>query len=206
MKTLTAAICLLAACTAVRAFGADDLSPEMRTEAIRVAVTSCATCHGPQGVSMSPKFPRLAGQSAAYITAQMKNFKAHTRGDADAIGYMWGMAAPLEDDLIAALADYYSKQRPAGGFSGDAAAGARGKTIYMDGISAAGVPACASCHGANAAGTADFPRLAGQTAQYLIKQLRAFHSNLRDVAVMHSVTTSLSPDNITDVATYLASL
>jgi cytochrome c553 len=207
MKYLAASMLVLSGLTCARAVTAEELSPDARAAALKVAVTVCATCHGPQGVSLSPKFPRLAGQSAAYITAQMKNFKSHTRGDADAIGYMWGMAAPLDDDVIAGLAEYYSKQKPpAGERASDAGAVARGKAIYAEGIAAGGIPPCGSCHGANAAGTADFPRLAGQTEQYLVKQLRAFHSNMRDVAVMHGVTSGLSPANMTDVAAYLASL
>jgi cytochrome c553 len=193
-------------------FGANKLiaeeaiSPELRDAALRVAVGTCATCHGPQGRSISPKFPRLAGQNAGYITAQMKNFKARTRADADAIGYMWGMAAPLDDDLIAALAAYYSAQRPAAGEALPSDEIARGKQIFAEGLSAAGVPACIACHGANAVGTAQFPRLAGQSAQYLLKQLRAFQNNMRDVAVMHGVTASLKPDQMIDVAAYLQSL
>ena len=207
MKYLAASMILLSGLACVRAASAGEVSPEIQAAALRVAVTTCATCHGPQGVSISPKFPRLAAQGASYIITQMKNFKNHTRGDADAIGYMWGMASPVDDDLIEGLADYYSKQKPAAGdTSADSGAVARGKAIYADGIAAAGVPACGSCHGANAAGTADFPRLAGQTSQYLIKQLRAFHTNLRNVAVMHGVTSELSPGNMSDVAAYLSSL
>ena len=207
MKQLAASMFLLAGLVSVRAIAADEVTPEIRADALKVAVTTCATCHGPQGVSISPKFPRLAGQSAAYISAQMKNFKTHARGDADAIGYMWGMAAPVDDEVIAGLADYYSRQKPAAGeIAADSATRSRGKTLYAEGIAASGVPPCASCHGVNAAGTADFPRLAGQTTQYLIKQLRAFHNNMRDVAVMHGVTSGLSDGNMSDVAAYLASL
>jgi cytochrome c553 len=185
---------------------ADEVSPETLRAARAVAVTTCSTCHGPQGRSFAPKFPRLAGQSAEYIAAQMKNFKAHTRGDADALAYMWGMAAPLEDDLIAGLAQYYSAQRPGPGENSDSGAMTRGRAVYAEGVAASGVPACASCHGATAAGVGAFPRLAGQSAQYLLKQLRAFHSNTRDVAVMHGVTTGLSAGNMSDVAAYLASM
>ena len=207
MKHLAASMIVLFGLVGIRAFAADEVSPEIRVAALKVAVTTCATCHGPQGVSISPKFPRLAGQSAAYIAAQMKNFKTHARGDADAIGYMWGMAAPVDDDVIAGLAEYYSKQKPAAGaVGGDAAAKSRGKTIYQEGNAANGVPACASCHGITAAGTTDFPRLAGQTTQYLVKQLRAFHNNMRDVAIMHGVTISLAETDMNDVAAYLASL
>jgi cytochrome c553 len=206
MKYLLPSIAILGVFLGASRVIADDVSPETLRAARAVAVTTCSTCHGPQGRSIAPKFPRLAGQSADYIAAQMRNFKAHTRGDADALAYMWGMAAPLEDDLIAGLAQYYSVQRPGPGHASDAGAMTRGRTVYMEGVAASGVPACATCHGANAAGVGAFPRLAGQSEQYLLKQLHAFHSNMRDVAVMHGVTTGLSPDNMNDVAAYLASL
>jgi len=185
---------------------ADEISPEVRDSAQHVAVTICATCHGPQGHSISPKFPNLAGQHAAYLIAQMNNFKSHTRGDPDALGYMWGMAAPLDDDLISGLAAYYSAQRPAAGRSSDPAATARGKEVYANGVAAEGIPACGICHGPTAAGTDEFPRLAGQSAQYLLKQLRSFQSNLRNVAVMHGVASGLKLNQMTDVAAYLQSL
>jgi len=183
-----------------------DIDPALKSAAQHVAVTTCATCHGPQGRSSAPKFPVLAGQHANYLVAQMKAFKAQTRGDPDALGYMWGMAAPLDDEMIAALADYYSAQTPARGRADDAAAIARGADIFTNGVAATGIPPCASCHGANAAGTDDFPRLAGQHAQYLLKQLRSFQSNLRNVAVMHGVTQELKTPELTAVAAYLQSL
>lgn len=185
---------------------ADEISPELRVAARHVAVTVCASCHGPQGRSISPKFPNLAGQHPAYLVAQLNNFKAHTRGDPDALGYMWGMAAPLDDDLIGALAAYYGAQRPAGGRSPDAAATARGKEIYANGVAADGIPPCGACHGPAAAGTDQYPRLAGQSTEYLLKQLRSFQSNLRNVAVMHGVASGLKTSEMTDVAAYLQSL
>lgn len=185
---------------------AADISPDMRDAAQKVAVTTCATCHGPQGRSFNPKFPRLAGQSASYLVAQMKNFKSQTRGDADALGYMWGMAAPLSDDLIDALAAYYSAQRPGNGESADPALIAHGKEIYEQGVAAEGIPPCVSCHGPNAVGTDDFPRLAGQHVQYLLKQLRSFQNNMRNVAVMHGVASGLQRAQMEAVATYLQSL
>src|SRR5581483_394622 len=89
---------------------ADEPDPQMRQYAQRLAVGVCGTCHGPHGNSEQPKFPRLAGQNANYLIAQLKNFRGQTRGDPDAISYMWGMAQPLSDDTIAALAQYYSTQ------------------------------------------------------------------------------------------------
>ncbi|HEX2789647.1 MAG TPA: c-type cytochrome [Steroidobacteraceae bacterium] len=185
---------------------AAEIDAVNRAAGERVAIGTCATCHGPQGHSYSPKFPVLAGQHANYLVAQLQAFKAQTRGDPDALGYMWGMAAPLGDGLMASLADYYSRQVPVAGPTGAAALITRGKDIYQKGDSAAGVPPCAACHGAAAAGTDDFPRLAGQHVQYLIKQLRSFQNNMRNVAVMHGVAQGLHLDDMEAVATYLQSL
>ena len=185
---------------------AEEITAEARLAALKIAVTTCANCHGPQGRSYAPKFPVLAGQHAGYLAAQLHAFKAQTRGDPDALGYMWGMAAPLSDDMITALAAYYSGQTPGPGARGDAAIIARGADIYTKGLAPEGIPPCVGCHGPNAAGTADFPRLAGQHAQYLLKQLRSFQNNLRDVAVMHGVAQGFQIDEMKAVAAYLQSL
>jgi cytochrome c553 len=87
---------------------ADEPDPEARRYAQRLAVAVCGTCHGTRGNSEQPKFPRLAGQNTNYLTAQLKNFRGQTRGDPDAISYMWGMAGPLSDETIGALAQYCS--------------------------------------------------------------------------------------------------
>ena len=172
----------------------------------RIAVGTCTACHGPQGHSYSPKFPVLAGQHTSYLIAQLQAFRAQTRGDADALGYMWGMAAPLDDSMIAGLADYYASQAPRHGSAGDPALIARGKSIYENGDAAQGVPPCVACHGANAAGTDAYPRLAGQHVQYLVKQLRSFQNNMRNVAVMHGVARGLQVNDVEAVATYLQSV
>lgn len=185
---------------------ADELSAEAQSAARHAAVTTCATCHGPQGRSIVPKFPSLAGQHRNYLAAQLKAFKTQTRGDPDALGYMWGMAAPLDEEMIEALAVYYSAQAPGHGHAGDAAEIARGADIYANGVAAEGIPPCIACHGPGAAGSDDFPRLAGQHAQYLLKQLRSFQSNLRNVAVMHGVAKELQAKEMSAVATYLESL
>jgi cytochrome c553 len=174
-----------------------------KLHAQKVAITVCGTCHGPQGNSTQPKFPRLAGQNANYLAAQLKAFRSQTRGDPDAISYMWGMAAELDDDTIASLAPYYAAQKPEAGRGGDAAAIARGREIYDHGIAAEGVPACSSCHGPDAHGTQDFPRLAGQHAQYVLKQLASFQSNMRKVAIMHGVAQNLRLPEMQAVAAFL---
>jgi cytochrome c553 len=169
----------------------------------QLAIGVCASCHGPRGNSQQPKFPRLAGQQANYLATQLRNFRSQTRGDSDAIAYMWGMSAELTDDTMEALARYYSSQRATVNTSGNIAEIARGREIYMHGIESQGVPACATCHGADARGTADYPRLAGQHTQYLLKQLGAFQSNMRNVAVMHGVAQNLRLAEMGAVATYL---
>ncbi|MDE2219945.1 MAG: c-type cytochrome [Gammaproteobacteria bacterium] len=207
MKTFITTVGAVAAMLLAQASpAADEITPEARLAAQHVAVMTCATCHGPQGRSVAPKFPALAGQHPKYLVAQLEAFKSQTRGDADAIGYMWGMASPLSDEMIAALAAYYAAQTPVAGSAGDAGAIARGADIYANGVAAEGIPPCIACHGPGASGTDDYPRLAGQHAQYLLKQLRSFQNNMRNVAVMHGVAQDLKANEMEAVAAYLQSL
>ena len=197
---LLAAAALAGATSILRAEEPDAAD---KLHAQKVAVTVCGTCHGPQGNNTQPKFPRLAGQNANYLATQLKAFRSQARGDPDAISYMWGMAAELDDDTIAALAAYYAAQKVNTSPGGDAAAIARGREIYEHGVPAEGVPACSSCHGPDAHGTQDFPRLAGQHAQYVLKQLASFQSNMRKVAIMHGVAQNLRLPEMESVAAYL---
>jgi len=182
---------------------AEEIDAATQLHAQRIAVTVCGTCHGSQGNSTQPKFPRLAGQNANYLATQLKAFRSQARGDPDAISYMWGMAAELDDDTIAALSAYYTAQKAETSPGGDTAAIARGREIYEHGVPAEGVPACTSCHGPDAHGTQDFPRLAGQHAQYVLKQLASFQSNMRKVAIMHGVAQNLRLPEMESVAAYL---
>ncbi len=207
MKQRFYTLVLVAAALAMAAGArAEDLNAVSPAAVKRVAIGTCQNCHGPQGHSISPKFPVLAAQHASYLAAQLHAFKAQTRGDPDAMGYMWGMAAMLDDQLIEGLADYYSRQKPENGENVSGAQLARGKNLYQNGDATNGIPACAACHGASAEGSDTFPRLAGQHSQYLIKQLRSFQSNLRNVAVMHGVAQSLKAEEMNAVALYLQSL
>jgi cytochrome c553 len=183
--------------------GADEPDAAIQAHAQKVAITVCGTCHGPTGNNTQPKYPRLAGQSANYLVAQLKAFRSQTRGDPDAIGYMWGMASELDDATVAALAGYYAAQKSQPSRAGDSALIARGREIYEHGISAEGVPACSACHGPDAHGLQDYPRLASQHAQYVLKQLASFQSNMRNVAVMHGVAQNLRLAEMEAVAAYL---
>jgi cytochrome c553 len=182
---------------------AAEPDPVAQAYARNLAIGVCGTCHGTRGNSEQPKFPRLAGQNGNYLAAQLKAFRGQTRGDPDALGYMWGMASQLDDATIDALAKYYSVQRAEPSTSGRSQLVARGREIYEHGVESEGVPACAACHGPDAHGIADFPRLAGQHAQYILKQLGSFQTNMRNVAVMHGVAQNLRVTEMEAVAAYL---
>src|ERR1700674_5871499 len=152
-----------------------------------VAARNCALCHGLKGDSPSSAFPKLAGQHAAYIDAQLKAFRSQARGDPGAQAYMWGMASHLDDETIAKLATYYAAQKPMVGTRGDPALVAEGKRIYEQGIPEEKVSACIACHGLDAKGQDTIPRLAGQHAPYMVKQLAYLKSQLRGNApIMHA--------------------
>jgi cytochrome c553 len=171
-----------------------------------LAIGVCGTCHGPDGNSINPMFPRLAGQHPGYLVRQLKSFKEESRGDPYAIGYMWGMASGLSDETIDALGQYYAQQKTGAGRGHDAATIARGRDIFEHGIPSEGVPACAACHGPDALGSDTYPRLAGQHAEYILEQLASFQSNMRNIAVMHGVAQNLRDPEMQAVADYLESL
>jgi cytochrome c553 len=201
MKTIT--VIAVGGLLAV-AFGAAVAQSKAEVPALATGV--CAACHGPQGRSVSPVFPNLAGQQSAYITLQLDAFRGRLRADPLAQAYMWGMASQLTDDAIKSLSDYYSAQQPMPGETGDPALLAQGQKIYTLGIPAINVQACATCHGQKAEGAAAFPRLAGQHVDYLIGQLEGFHSGTRaNAPIMQAVAHDMSPEQMKAVATYAAS-
>jgi len=172
----------------------------------QLATQVCASCHGTRGDGLSSAFPRLAGQQSAYLEAQLVAFRDHSRGDPSAVAYMWGMASQLDQQTIKELAAYYAAQSPVPGVPGEQMLLEKGKPIYEQGLSSAGVPACVSCHGANAEGKENIPRLGGQYPPYLVKQLAYFKSELRaNAPVMHAVTYNMSLEQMEAVAAYAAS-
>lgn len=199
MKTITAL-----AAGAILAASAGVVLAQQSAPVLATGV--CSACHGPEGRSVSPVFPRLAGQQSAYIILQLDAFRGHERGDPNARAYMWGMASQLTDVAIKNLADYYAAQKPVPGEPGDKTLMAEGEKIYTQGIPAESVPACTSCHGPNAEGNGAFPALRGQYADYLIAQLDGFQSGTRaNAPIMTSVVHSMSPEQIRAAATYAAS-
>jgi cytochrome c553 len=184
-----------------------DVDTVSQSSAARIAVGTCAGCHGASGVSTMPKFPVLAAQRTTYLVQQLKAFKSRTRGDPDALAFMQGIAASLDDAQIEGLAQYYASQhaRNGAGAAGDSPAVARGREIYENGIEAQNVPGCSACHGSSGEGKVEGPRLAGQHSQYFLTQMTSFQLNLRDAAAMHEIAIALNPSNMSDLAAYMRS-
>ena len=164
----------------------------------------CSTCHGAQGIGVSPTFPNLAAQTPQYLEAQLKAFRDRSRADPHAQAFMWGMAAQLTDATIKDIAAYFAKQPAPRGESAPAAEAAAGKKIYDEGVEKQDVPACMSCHGDKAQGNEAFPRLAGQRRSYLERQLEAFSTELRANEIMHENSKSLTALQISQVAAFLS--
>ena len=201
--TLAAFACVALSVTACGGAGSESGVPD---STVAGTLHVCASCHGPDGRSISPTFPRLAGQQKDYLVAQLQAFRDKTRADPHAQTYMWGMAARLSDPTIEGIAAYYASQTPVAGAPNASPETAAGKQIFTDGIPSEGVPACMACHGEKAEGNGPIPRLAGQHQAYLARQLEAFASMARANEIMHENSKDLTPEQIAEVTAYLATL
>ncbi len=173
-----------------------------------VARQWCANCHGADGNSTSPLFPRLAGQQPAYLEQQLLSFRDKSRTDQSAHDYMWGIAGTLDNPTIHGLAAYFAAQSPQPNPNAvDLARVRAGRELFDNGRAASGTAACASCHGARAEGTAAAPRLAGQHAAYVLKQMRVFETSQRPAAAaMQAIVKTLGDDDIRALAAYVQTL
>jgi len=173
---------------------------EVRARKIVAGV--CFVCHGVEGDAASEVFPRLAGQHWEYTAKQLDNFKSGKRKSTA----MAAMVAKLTANEIDALGRYFEKMPVTPEPPKEAALAAKGRDLYLQGNPNSGVPACASCHGSAALGTAALPRLASQYAGYLETQLKQFNSRERtnDNAVMHTIVSKMTPLEMAAVAQYLA--
>ena len=201
-----AAIALVSGCSNIeRSRNLGDPAVPAKTLAAQV----CSNCHGLDGNSTSPAFPRLAAQQPGYIVGQMNNFRAHQRIDPPGYQYMWGLSRHLSDEQIAGLADYYAQQTIARVpvASADEKQMAMGKEIFEKGLPETNVLACNTCHGPTGKGLATFPRLANQHADYLLKQLNIFQNTQgRPGTPMEMVTHSLTDPEKAAVAAYLQAM
>jgi len=194
-------------------------------DAGKVKSGTCSACHGPTGVSASPMFPNLAGQNDAYIIKQLKDFKSGARTDA----MMAPMAANLSDADMADLAAHFSSLPSASeqaaasasaGTSSDSApasAPVAGNVEIVSSTPAAVLyagdvasgknkaAACAACHGADGNSLVPmYPSLAGQSANYIAKQLADFKSGNRKDPVMAGMVAALSTEDMNDLAAFFA--
>jgi len=194
----------IASLLALATYGPAQAAGDAAAGKVKSAV--CAACHGVDGNSgANPLWPKLAEQHPSYIMKQLRDFKEKKRNDET----MSPMAMPLSDQDIEDLAAYFSSQK---GTVGEAAADVveMGEAIYRAGT-ANGVAACAGCHGpaGNGNGPAKFPRISGQTAAYVAKQLKDFRAGTRSNdlnGMMRDVASRMSDKEIESVSQYIQGL
>ena len=164
----------------------------------------CFVCHGADGESSSPVFPRLAGQHARYIERQLADYKSGRRKSSA----MQPMVEDLTPADFKALGLYFESRKPQAHAVADPELAQVGRFIFVRGNPYSGVAACSSCHGAKGGGTETLPRLAGQHAQYTENQLKAFNKRERtnDNAVMHAIASKLSELELKAVSSYISGL
>ena len=208
MVNLNAAILGTALAVGITSANAQNRPPDsaVRSPGEERAINLCSTCHGPRGISTSPEFPILAAQRPGYIAAQLENFQNKTREERAAHDFMYGIAGNLDARTIESIAAYYSSQPAALGRPSNPAQIGVGKKLFETGVLDRGIPPCVSCHGATAEGVADFPRLAGQHAKYVMRQIEYIQGLVRKAPVMHGIVKDLTPAEIEAIAVYVQSL
>jgi len=204
MKNLAIVLCLLMA-WAQSAVAADAAAGETNSVA-------CSACHGADGNSMVPSFPKLAGQGEAYLIKQMKDIRDGVRP----VPTMAGQLDGKSDDDLADLAAYYASQAKSGGKTNPDLL-ALGQKVYRGGVAERNVAACSACHSPTGNGNAPggFPSLAGQHAEYTATQLRMYRkgyedesgrTNDGDAKIMRTIAFGLSDKEIEAVASFIAGL
>ena len=171
----------------------------------------CVACHAADGNSPAPANPKLAGQIPEYLQKQLANFKPDASGKAErANPVMAGFAATLSSDDMRNVAAYFAAQKPSTGAAKNKDTVVIGQRLYLGGDVAKGIAACASCHGATGAGVpAQYPRLAGQHAEYIETQLKAFRAKERNndpAGMMRSIAAKMTDAEIRAVSDYIAGL
>lgn len=165
----------------------------------------CAACHGPEGNSPTPMYPKLAGQHAGYIVAQLKAYKSGERQNA----IMQGMAAPLSEQDMMDVGAYYAAQEVEPGVADENLVD-RGAKLYRGGDKEENIPACIACHGPSGKGipSAGYPAIGGQHAQYTLAQLEYYASGKRQSPneTMNAIARRLSQEDMEALSSFIEGL
>jgi cytochrome c553 len=197
MKRIWLKLAILAiVCSPVSLWAGDSVATSPR---------NCTWCHGTgaQGYTVAP---RLAGQRAAYIAAQLRGYAAHIRDNPLSKQYMWGAAANLRPDAMRDLANYFASLPPKAAHDGRRALVEKGQAIFVQGIPEANVAACLACHGPGGEGVREIPRLGGMSYFYLKRRLEEWGQGYHSTpdSPMPLVASSLGHDEIEALASYLS--
>jgi cytochrome c553 len=174
-------------------------------DARTIAATVCTACHGEDGNSVIPMFPKIAGLQPTYLVKQLRDFQAGRRKS----DVMAPVVAALKPEDIAPLATHFAGLKLKPGEVVDKKTAGIGKLLYFDGNEETGVPACVGCHQPGGAGHLIYPRIGGQHAMYLKQQLKNFASGERSNDAnrfMRSIAKRMSEEEMDAVSTYLAGL
>jgi len=169
------------------------------------AIRNCNWCHGASGQGYTPA-PRLAGQRPQYIMSEIRSFREHARNNPFSKQYMWGAVAALDPHTARDLANYFATIQPRPANDGDHTLASRGRAIYMDGIPEANIVSCYACHGPNAEGVRDIPRLGGLSYSYLKGRLEQWGQGYHSTpgSPMPMVATHLGPEEVEALTSYLS--
>jgi cytochrome c553 len=209
LKSLLALFVAVVVVTPAMSSDADHATPapsaaERIAKGQVTATQVCGACHAFDGTRGAPTFPILQGQHPDYLYKQLTEFKAGKRDNP----IMAGMAGMLSEDDARNMAAFYASKKVEKGTARSPEMVALGEKIYRGGIADRKIPACAGCHSPNAAGIpAQYPRLAGQHADYTEAQLKAFRDGLRKNSIpMTGVAAKLNDREIQALADYVAGL
>jgi cytochrome c553 len=199
-------LCLLSSALISMGASAAEAKPAFKPDLAKGQALSatCQACHTADGSRGSPANPIIAGQHPEYLVKQLIEFKSGKRKNA----VMSGMVAALSEDDMRHLAAFYASKSAKTGFAKVKATVGQGEQIWRGGIMGKAVPACAGCHSPNGAGMpSQYPRIAGQHADYTEAQLLAFRSGARaNNAQMTAIAAKMSDAEIKAVADYAAGL